>query len=113
MLDQVPFFTVYVIDYCSEVQLLLGGITQSECRLKTGMTSWHKSSDEGFVLKGGDIQNADVLLTTNNDERKCSLIELRQNKCISLLDIGGFWVIDQHDCAEVLDQIHPVRTASH
>jgi len=70
------------------------------------MTSWHISGDEWFVLKGGDIQNADVLLATNNDERKCSLIELRQNKCICFEDVGGIWVIDQHDSAEVLDYIH-------
>ena len=65
------------------------------------------------MLKGGDIQNADVLLSTNNDERKFSLIELRQSKCICFVDVGGIWVIDQHDRAEVLDHIHAVRTASH
>ena len=65
------------------------------------------------MLKGGDIQNADVLLTTNSDERKYSLIELRQNKAICFEDVGGIWVIDQHDRAEVLDHIHAVRMPSH
>ena len=88
-MDQLFARTLLVLDCEDKVQLYLSLVTHSKGNSEAKSISASHSNCKWFVLKSGDVDDADVLTTNDKDEREICLIKLGHRECKSSLDIGS------------------------